>query len=179
MAAEEADIEEELDEEAEEGDGDGPKKKKLSGKKIIIIAAAVLLVIGLAVGAAWFFGLFGSGEHENPEEAAQQEKENAQDVVFYELPEILVTLNSGGRSSNYLKMKITLELEDKEATEHLEAVLPRIIDNFQVYLRELRLEDLNGSAGLFRLKEELLIRVNAAVHPVHVNDVLFKEMLVQ
>ena len=57
--------------------------------------------------------------------------------------------------------------------------MPRVVDNFQVYLRELRLEDLGGSAGLFRLKEELLFRVNRAVDPVQVTDILFREMLVQ
>ena len=57
--------------------------------------------------------------------------------------------------------------------------MPRIVDNFQVYLRELRLEDLRGSAGLYRLREELLSRVNIAAQPAQVNDVLFKEMLVQ
>ena len=56
---------------------------------------------------------------------------------------------------------------------------PRIIDNFQVYLRELRVEDLRGSAGIYRLREELLARVNNAVHPTKVKDVLFKDMLVQ
>jgi flagellar FliL protein len=57
--------------------------------------------------------------------------------------------------------------------------MPRIIDNFQVYLRELRLDDLRGSAGIYRLREELLMRVNTAAQPVHVKDVLFREMLVQ
>jgi flagellar protein FliL len=57
--------------------------------------------------------------------------------------------------------------------------MPRIIDNFQVYLRELRVEDLRGSGGIYRLREELLTRVNAATAPAKVVDVLFKEMLVQ
>jgi flagellar FliL protein len=57
--------------------------------------------------------------------------------------------------------------------------MPRIMDNFQVYLRELRIEDLKGSAGMYRLREELLVRVNAAAAPAKVRDVLFKEMLVQ
>jgi flagellar FliL protein len=50
---------------------------------------------------------------------------------------------------------------------------------FQVYLRELRTTDLNGSVGMFRLKEELTRRVNAAISPHHVNAVLFKEILIQ
>ena len=47
------------------------------------------------------------------------------------------------------------------------------------FTRELRVEDLRGSAGVQRLREELLMRVNTAVHPIEVRDVLFKEMLVQ
>ena len=73
----------------------------------------------------------------------------------------------------------TLELAAEADIEHLEQVLPRIVDNFQVYLRELRIEDLKGSAGIYRLREELLLRVNAAAYPAEVRDVLFKEMLIQ
>ena len=57
--------------------------------------------------------------------------------------------------------------------------MTKIIDNFQTYLRELRIEDLRGSAGMYRLREELFVRVNAAAAPVKVKDVLFREMLVQ
>ena len=54
-----------------------------------------------------------------------------------------------------------------------------IRDSFQTYLRELRLDDLRGSAGMYRLREELLTRINVAVQPSKVSAVLFKEMLVQ
>ena len=63
--------------------------------------------------------------------------------------------------------------------DRIDGVLPRIVDNFQIYLRELRVDDLDGSAGMYRLREELLRRVNLAARPVQVEDVLFKEMLVQ
>ncbi len=46
-------------------------------------------------------------------------------------------------------------------------------------MRELRPSDLNGSAGLFRLKEELTKRVNLALAPNQVNAVLFKEVVIQ
>jgi flagellar FliL protein len=78
-----------------------------------------------------------------------------------------------------LKMRVSLELANEEDITTVEMVLPRIVDNFQVYLRELRLEDLQGAAGMYRLREELLNRVNAAVRPARVSDVLFKEMIVQ
>ena len=57
--------------------------------------------------------------------------------------------------------------------------MPRILDEFNVYMRELRPEDLDGAAGIFRLKEELLMRINQAVAPTRVKDVLFQEFLVQ
>jgi flagellar FliL protein len=90
-----------------------------------------------------------------------------------------VNLNTSGRKSTFLKIKIALELEGPQDTDRINEVLPRIVDNFQVYLRELRVDDLNGSAGMYRLREELLRRVNLAARPVRVRDVLFKEMLVQ
>ena len=61
----------------------------------------------------------------------------------------------------------------------IQPLLPRVEDLFQVYLRELRPADLEGSAGTYRLREELLKRVNIALHPAEVDAVLFKELLVQ
>jgi flagellar FliL protein len=57
--------------------------------------------------------------------------------------------------------------------------MPRIEDTFQVYMRELRPSDLAGSAGLYRLREELLRRVNVAIHPARAEAVLFKDVIVQ
>lgn len=101
------------------------------------------------------------------------------DAVFFPLEEVIVNLNTGGRQSTFLKIKISLELADAGDISRIETVMPRIMDNFQVYLRELRIEDLKGAAGMYRLREELLTRVNIAAAPAKINDVLFKEMLVQ
>ena len=101
------------------------------------------------------------------------------DAVFYEVPEILVNLNTGARKSTFLKIRVSLEVEKQSDIERIKRMMPRIVDNFQVYLRELRVEDLKGSAGMYRLREEMLVRVSAAVAPAKINDVLFKEMLVQ
>jgi flagellar FliL protein len=154
-----------------------PPRKRLSGKKLVLfIVLPALLAIGGGGAGAWFFGLLdpllGSAEEAPKEEPPKP-------VVFYELPEMLVNINTGGRQSGYLKLRVALELDDPLAVPRLEQLLPRIIDNFQVYLRELRPEDLTGSAGVYRLKEELLFRVNAAAQPTKIKDVLFKEMLVQ
>ena len=109
----------------------------------------------------------------------EEKKKEAINVVFFPLEEIIVNLNTGGRKSTFLKVRVNLELAKADDIVRIEKVMPRILDNFQVYLRELRIEDLKGSAGMYRLREELLTRVNLAASPVKVNDVLFKEMLVQ
>ena len=97
----------------------------------------------------------------------------------FEIPDLIVNLNTSGRKSAFLKIKISLEITDPADIDTINQMLPRIVDNFQVYLRELRIDDLQGSAGMYRLHEELLRRVNIAVRPAKVKDVLFKEMLVQ
>lgn len=179
-----------LDADGEELDGEPKKSGK---KKLIMIALPILLLVGGGAGA-WFSGLVGSsppeptGEH--GEEVAADDGHVALDdhgnpipggggTAYYELPQMLVNLSTSGRRTSFLKIVVSLELTSEADKAALEAALPRIVDNFQVYLRELRVEDLRGSAGLYRLREELLFRVNTAVTPARVTDVLFKEMLVQ
>ena len=154
-----------------------------NGKKLILFVVLPLLLLGGGGGAAYFLGLLDPllGVEKPADGAPAEEEAHAEALpsVYYELPEMLVNLNSTGKKANFLKILVSLELESAEAVHSVEAVLPRVIDSFQVYLRELRIDDLRGSAGLYRLREELLLRVNAAVAPVKVKDVLFKEMLVQ
>lgn len=166
-----------------EGEEAAPAKPKKGGskKKLIIIAAAFLLLVGGGAGAymsGMLEPLIGGGEATEGEAAAEVEAEPV-GGFFYELPEMLVNLTTSGKKLGFLKLRITLEVSDEEEKAALEAVQPRIIDSFQIYLRSLRMEDLNGSAGQQRLRDELLMRVNGAVAPTKVKDVLFQEMLVQ
>ncbi|WP_417821499.1 flagellar basal body-associated FliL family protein [Terasakiella sp.] len=159
---------------SEEGGSGGSKKK------ILILAIPLVLIIGGAAGA-YFTGLLDPllGVEETAADGEGGEAAPVGPVAFTDLPEILVNLNTTGRKSSFLKIRVSLELPNVEDVVKVEAVQDRVVDAFQVYLRELRVEDLKGSAGMYRLREELLARVNAAVAPVKVNDVLFKEMLVQ
>jgi flagellar protein FliL len=144
-------------------------------RKTLLIAAPVLLVLLLGAGGYLYFTgtmnqLLGHKSEPVPEPPKP--------LVFFDLPDFLVNLNSAGKKSNFLKLSVSLQIDKPEDQPRLQAVLPRIIDNCQIFLRELRVDDLRGSGGLYRLREELLSRVNA-VSPVKVDDVLFKEMLVQ
>src|ERR1700721_2274674 len=140
--------------------------------KLIIAAAAVLAIVG--GGATWFFFLRHHGEEAHA--GAPPPKPSS----FVEGPEMLVNLvGMPGERVQYLKLKIVLEVKEEKQVESIKPNLPRVTDVFQTYLRELRSSDLNGSAGLFRLREELTRRVNAAVSPNQVSAVLFKEIVVQ
>jgi flagellar FliL protein len=91
-----------------------------------------------------------------------------------------VNLSSTGEDrAQFLKLSVSLELADEELLAIVEPRMARVRDAFQVYLRELRRSDLEGSAGIYRLKEELRRRVNLAIHPAQVDNILFKEILVQ
>lgn len=159
--------------EFEEGDEEAGGKKKLSGKVIVLfIALPLLLLIGGGVGA--FFLLSGGDEDELAEAAAPKTP-----PVFHEMPEFLVNISTETGPARYLKMRVAIEVANAEVLANVEAMMPRVVDGFQVYLRELRPEDLDGSAAIVRMKEELLRRLNLTVEPHVIDDVLFKEVVVQ
>ena len=156
-----------------DADGAAPaaKKSKLPSNKVMIMALAGLLVVG---GGAGGYFMFAGSSHEEPK------KEVAKPATFVDLPDVLVNLSSTGSDrTQYLKVKIVLELPDPLLVAQIQPLMPRVMDAFQTYLRELRPTDLDGSAGLYRLKEELTRRVNVAVAPNKITAVLFKEIVVQ
>jgi flagellar protein FliL len=175
-------IDDEKDVEGEEAQEEAPKSRFGGKRRLIIFGAAGLLLLGGTGGVLYFTGIVGKLMGSKPvetAEAAPTPLPPPKPSVFFDLPDLLVNLNSSGRKASFLKISVSLDLEDQADTARIQAVMPRIIDNFQVYLRELRVEDLRGSGGIYRLREELLARVNTAAAPVKVKDVLFKEMLVQ
>jgi flagellar protein FliL len=169
------------DRDAAEGEaGEETAKSGLGARRrLMIVGGAALLLIAGTGGVLYATGAVGKLIGGNKAETAAAAAPPPKPSVFLDLPDLLVNLNSTGRKASFLKISISLDLEDQADTARIQAVMPRIIDNFQVYLRELRVEDLRGSGGIYRLREELLARVNTAAAPVKVKDVLFKEMLVQ
>ncbi len=165
MAAIDADVSE-----VEGGEEAAPAKRKLSGKVLILYIVLPLVVLIGAGAGVYFSGILGS--------AAKEEKPVIAEPVFYDLPDFLVNLG-GPAPQHFLKMKVTLQIVDKDAAKRLDAEMPRVLDAFQVYLRELRAEDLEGSAGVLRVKEELLRRINLAIQPPLATDILFKEVIIQ
>jgi flagellar protein FliL len=167
-----ADGEAEVEDGAEGGAGQGKKKFSLPPTKFLIIGgAAFLALVAVGGGGYWFLA----------KKPAPKVEENAvKPTVFVDLPEVLVNLsNTGSERTQYLKVKIVLEVAEQKVVTQITPIMPRVMDAFQTYLRELRPSDLEGSAGLYRLKEELTRRVNASIAPNRINAVLFKEIVVQ
>ncbi len=92
---------------------------------------------------------------------------------------MIANLNAGGKKVSFVKVKARIEVADAEAAAAVQAAMPRVQDMFQTYLRETRPDELHGSAGSWRLREQLIARANIAVAPAKVSDVLFIELLVQ
>ena len=140
-----------------------------------------MLLLAGGGGAAFFF--LGGSDTQAPGTQTAENKPPAPivapQVAFYDVPDIVVNIQSADGAPAYLKLSVSLELATDEEKTGIQPLMPRVVDQFQSYLRELRIDDLKGSAGVLRLKEELLRRINVAAAPYHVRDVLLKEMIVQ
>jgi flagellar FliL protein len=153
------------------------RKRRMSGKKLVLFIILPLLLFGGGGAAAWF--LLFQGREPAEGETAELEEDLSHPPIYYDLDEMTVNLSTASKRNSYLKLKLALELGSPEDSETLPNVLPRVVDQFQIYLRGVRVEDLQGSDGLQRLREELLLRAQKSAAPARVKDVLFKVVQIQ
>jgi len=154
-------------------------KSAKGGKQRLVILAVPLLLAGGGAGL-WFSGLLPQWLGlAHPKAEGEQAVVASPPPVFVEMPEIVANLNSTGRKPSYVKLTVRLQVPDDGNAEKVRAAMPKLQDLMQTYLRDMRPEELHGSAGTYRLREELIARANLAAAPGRVNDVLFTEMLVQ
>ena len=189
--------------EESEVDGETPAKKKLAGKTLVLfIVLPALLLLGAGGGAAFFLLKPGAEQHADAGDHAKgkaKKKNHGKEkggehgaadanapvvtegdgVYYVKLPQMLINFSTDDGRPAFLKLKLTLEAPDEDVAYAVEPELPRITDQFQGFLRELRMDDISGSAGTARLRLELLRRVNLAIAPAQMNAVLIEEMLVQ
>jgi len=180
MAKKAAPIADAEDEMPEGNDATAAPKKHLArflNKKMLMVIVPALLLVAGGGGTGAYFLL--SKKSDKSDVAKDDVPLTPPKVAFSDMQDILVNIQSNDGTPAYLKLGVSLELDDDAQKAAIAPLMPRITDQFQAYLRELRLDDLKGSAGVLRLKEELLRRVNVAAAPYHVRDVLLKEMIVQ
>ena len=160
--------------EVEEAAEAQPAKKGIPRKLLIIIAAVLLVLIG--GGAGLYFFVFAKAPAVDPAAAHTAVPES----FIFNLPTMTVNLNDdGAEGDQFMKLSVAIEVADEETMKEIQPRMAKVVDAFQVYLRELRKSDLEGSAGIYRLKEELRRRVNLAIFPAQIDSILFKEILVQ
>jgi flagellar protein FliL len=160
---------------AEAGDA-APKK---SGKRKLIMLAGVPVLLAVIGSSLWFTGVLPHLLGMQHEEHKEAEAAKPVPPSYVDLPEMIANLNGDPRRPSYVKLVARVEVPKPEDVEKVKAVMPRLQDMFQTYLREMRPEELRGSAGTYRLREELIGRANVAAAPARVSDVLFTQMLIQ
>ncbi len=184
---------------------DEGEEKPKSKKKLIIIIILVLLLGGGGAGA-YFTGMLdsfiGGGEKSDKKGAKEEAHSNKADeahgdtghgekdshgsgkdgtpkITYHDLPEFVANLNPGSATPSFIKMAVTIEAATPEIITKIQEKQPKIQDIINTYLRELRPSDLKGSAGVHRLREELTLRINKILYPDKINNILFKELLIQ
>jgi flagellar protein FliL len=162
----------------EDAEGTAPEEGAagVAKKKLIMFGAIGAVILSLGGGGGYYFFL-----RRAPDPEAEQKLAAKKPVGFIEMREMTVNLasDSAHDRARLLKFKVSLEVKDPKAIPEIQPLMPRVEDSFQVFVRELRASDLEGSGSLYRLREELLRRVNLAVYPAKIDAVLFKEMIVQ
>lgn len=153
-------------------------------KLIIMIVLPVLLLVGGGAGA-YFMGVFSDEQVAAEEMDGEMEVAEViapvmpEDIVFVDLPDLLLNLNVTGKRLRFLKVVTAVEVANDEMADVVQQMMPRILDNLHLYFRSVRPEELAGPDGVYRIKEDLLVRINDTIKPASVRDVLVKEMLVQ
>ena len=167
-------------------------------KKLIVIALLVLLLLAGGGAGLFFSGVLNSflgkskvtAEHATAKDQSKSAEKGATGkagevatpesaVVYFNLPDVMANLNPGSPTPSFIKTSISLEAPSKEVADKLQAMQPKIQDIVITYVRELRPSDLKGSAGVYRLRDELMLRINKALAPDKITNVLFKELLIQ
>jgi flagellar FliL protein len=145
------------------------------GKRKLLLPVLVLLLGGIGAGL-WFSGILPRLLGHADKSADHTE---APPPTYVEMPEIIANLNGNPRHPSYVKLRAKIELRQPQDAAALQAGMPRVMDLFQSYVRDMRPEELRGTGGLYRLREELIARIDIALAPVRVQDVLFVEIIVQ
>ncbi len=161
------------DQDMEEGGGGGGIIRLL----IVVIPA---LLIGL--GGGYFLGssmveqAVVEEEQKEPKPASADPTEMVGEV--FSLDPFVVNLNES-RGNRYLKTTISLEMSDKELLSELERREPQIRDMTLALLTSKNTRELQALEGKFRLREELISRVNAMLINGHIKRVYFTEFVIQ
>lgn len=163
-------IEEETVETPEDENSAG-NKQKLS---ILAVILAVLLIA--AAGGAYFLW---PNAYPWAEKTGAGASADVSEKSLIDVPPMVVNLRSSDGRVQMLKLHFMLVAAGPGRVDAIRGKLPIYLDALQPFLRELRPEDLNGSAAVYRVKEEMLSRSIDAFGDGAVRDVLIQDLIQQ
>lgn len=148
--------------------------KDKSTKRTVVFAVIALVACAFCFFGFWFLKV----SNNNVQEKKIYERDII-NIAFLYLPDMIVNLKSTSSKESILKASFVIEVKNLKEKEKIDHLKPLLVDRFQTYLRELELSDLQGSAGIERVRQELFARANAICSPVNINNVLIKEFIIQ
>ncbi len=148
----------------------------------------IIPVVALLLGAGGGYMMGGSKAEKQVEEAkALQPEPKAGDVAkdtnamvgdMYKLEPFVVNLNEP-KGSRYLKATIQLEMSAPDLKSELDRRSAQMQDVILALLTSKTFQELQSLEGKFRLREELLSRINALLVNGTIARVYFTEFVIQ
>ncbi|SDF92072.1 flagellar basal body-associated protein FliL [Paraburkholderia phenazinium] len=152
-------------------------------KRILLIVLIALIAAGAAGAGTWFF----MSRHEPAPAAAQAASATAASPlavpVFFPLEPMTVNLQSDDGQQHYLRIGLTLKLNDPKVQQELTDHMPEVRSRVLLALSNKHPEDLAPLDGKRALATELKTLIeqpnDKGAAPITVEDVLFTEFVVQ
>jgi len=181
--------------EEEKTETEAPAEKKSSNMLMIIIIGVLVLII--VIGGVLTFVLMGSDEEDTTESSPQvREKKmskpkrssssNTMDYsrqlsdigILYPLDTFTVNLKSdSGR--RYLKVTLSLELDDEELSLELDAKAAVLRDRIIRILSSKTLEEISSKKGKSKVENQIMDTLNAMISDGTINGIFFTEFVIQ
>lgn len=155
-----------------------PEKKS---SKLIFIIIGVVLIILLAGGGFFAYKMFLAPKPEGEGAVAKEETKKEAPPVIGEMlvMEPFVVNLADPKGKRYLKVRIELELENKEIVDRATKAAPKLRDMVIMMLTSLDFEEIMTPEGKIRVRDELLERFNEALRPDQIKNIYFTEFVVQ
>ncbi|MEM9708778.1 MAG: flagellar basal body-associated FliL family protein [Pseudomonadota bacterium] len=146
-------------------------------KKGIVMPLLIGLVLAAGGGAGGFFaassGLIGGSKEAG---AAPKAPLVSGKTSFVAVDPLVISITRGGRISQ-VQMRLELEVSSDYASD-VAALMPRIMDVLNSYLRAIDTDDISEPATLVRIRAQMLRRVQIVTGDGVVNDLLVQEFVV-
>ncbi|MDZ5760938.1 flagellar basal body-associated FliL family protein [Lyticum sinuosum] len=97
--------------------------------------------------------------------------------VYYEMRDIIVQLETD--NTKFLKITLNVKFYDKKAYEKTISILPQVEDVIQSYLRQMQPDGLNSNFSMYKLRGDLLLRMNTLIYPEKIDAIFIKDILIR